>query len=256
MKVITHDLPQFDELRLYVLSDVHFEDKHCNKKRLMAWRNEVESEENHYVVINGDIVNAATRNSVSDIYSAQSSPDQALDDIVDFLEPIKDRILVIIDGNHEGRVKKEAGIKPLKRVARELGIGHLYADDAYLLYVSFGKSQKRNARKMVYSIYGMHGSGGGKKVGGKINALVSLGENIDADVYIMSHTHQPVILPRTFYRCDYRNKKVTPIEKMYINSNAFLDFGGYGEALGFSPPSLRYPVVIMNGYERYIKAEI
>lgn len=255
MKLIKHDLEQFEELNLYFLSDAHWEDAGSNHKRLLQWRNDVLSKENNYVIVNGDILNAATRNSVSDVYSAKSDPDKALDEISDFLAPIADRILVMIDGNHEGRMYKESGIKPMHRLSRELGIEEVYSNEAYLLFISFGMSQGRTQRKMVYTVYGMHGSGGGKKIGGKANRLNDMSNNIDADVYVISHTHIPIIFPGVFYRCDYRNKKVTPIDKMYVNTNAFLDFQGYGEQQGFSPASLRWPVITLNGNERIINAK-
>lgn len=255
MKIIKHDLGPYEELNLYFLSDAHWEDANSNHKKLLQWREEVLSEENNFVIVNGDIINAATRNSVSDIYSSRSTPDKAMDEIADFLEPISDRILAIIDGNHEGRVNKESGIKPMHRLSRELSIEDMYADDAYLIFLSFGMSQGRSSRKMVYTVYGKHGSGGGKKMGGKANQLKDMSESIDSDVYVVSHTHAPIIFPGVFYRCDYRNKKVTPTEKMYVNTNAFLDYGGYGEAKGFAPASLRWPIITLNGYERIINAK-
>lgn len=257
IKVISCELPQFDELRIFPLSDCHFEDAFSNHKKLLEWRQQVLSSENNYVVINGDIINAATKNSKSDIYSSTDNPDGALDAVAEFLQPLVDegRILAIVDGNHEARIYKESGVKPMRRLAKELGIVDKYAPDAYILFVSFGLSQGRTCRKMVYSIYGRHGSGGGKKVGGKANALVDMEAVIDADIYIAGHTHQPMIIPRTFTRCDYRNKKITYVEKMFINTNAFLTYGGYGEVGGFTPPSIRWPIIILNGHERKINTQ-
>lgn len=263
MKVIKHDrldkgFVPFENLNIYLLSDVHWEDSLCNRKKLFQWRDEVLSAENNFVIINGDIINAATRNSVSDVYSSKASPDRALDEVSDFIRPLVDanRVLAIIDGNHEKRVAKESGIKLMKRLSRELGIEELYAEEAYMLFLSFGQSQGRDCRQMVYSVYGRHGSGGGKKAGGKVNSLSDMQLVIDADIYVMGHTHMPVIFPSTYYRVNYRNRKVTPVEKMFVNTNAFLDYGSYGEEQGFSPTAIRWPVVILSGKERHISAKI
>jgi predicted phosphodiesterase len=257
LKIIKRDLSDFDEIEIYALSDTHFEDSKSNHKKMYEWRAEVLAEDNRFVVINGDIINAATKNSKSDIYSSKDNPDGALDDVVEFLQPIADRILAIVGGNHEARIYNESGIKPMRRVARELGLVDLYTDEAYLLFVSFGKSQGRSCRKMVYSIYGRHGCGsGGKKVGSKANGLVDIENIIDADIYIQGHTHQSFATRKSFFRADYRNKKVTLVEKLFVNTNAWLDFGGYGEVLGFSPSSIKWPVITLNGIERKAEATI
>ena len=38
----------------------------------------------------------------------------------------------------------------------------------------------------------MHGYGGGRKDGGKINRLEDMTNVIIADLYLMSHTHKPI----------------------------------------------------------------
>lgn len=255
MKTIVRDLSdQFDELNIYALSDCHWEDSHSNRKKLLEWRDEVLSQENNFVVINGDIINAATKHSKSDIYSATDNPDAALDAIVDFLEPISDRILAIVDGNHEARIYNESGIKPMKRVARELGLHDAYANDAYILFVSFGRSQGRSYRKMVYSLYGKHGNGlGGKKVSSKANSLADMETIIDADVYVMGHTHQLMAFSKRFYRVNYRNKKLMAVEKLFVNTNSWMNYGGYGETGGYSPSSLKWPIIRLDGRQRDMK---
>lgn len=256
MKIITADLPQYETLEIYPLADVHTGDPLQDKKRLKQYMAEVLAQENRYIIVNGDIINNAVRHGVSDIYTEELNPNQQIDRTVALLEPVKDRILVITEGNHENRTYKQDGILIMYQVAQRLGIAHTYSPGAYLLFVKFGKSQGRKCRKMPYAIYGKHGAGGGRKAGAKAIRLLEMAETVDADIYIHSHTHLPMIIPGLFYRCDYRNCKVTPVEKMFINTNGFLLPGGYGEEKGMAPLSTKYPKIILNGIKRDIKVVI
>lgn len=258
MKVITRELDQFDTLEIYFYADVHREDPLHDNRRRKEWIQEVLAQTNRYVIVNGDLVNMATRDSISDTYGQTMSPNEAINTIIDDLSVFKDRILVITEGNHEwNRIYKKTGIKVMERVTRELfGNDDIYSEGAYLLFVSFGKSQNRACRKMPYAIYGKHGAGGGRKIGAKAIRLLEMAETVDADIYIHSHTHQAMIIPKLFFRCDYRNRKLTPVEKIFVNTNAFLSFGGYGEAAGYSPVSTKYPKLILNGIHREVKAVI
>lgn len=256
MKIISHDLPQFTELEIYPLADVHIGDPLLDKKRLQQFMEEVQAEPNRYVIVNGDILNWASRNSVSDVYSEEMSPNEQIDRAVDLLEPIKEKILVIVDGNHEQRAYKSEGISPMYQVAKRLDIFNVYSPEAYLLFISFGKSQGRDCRKMIYTLYGRHRTSGGKRPGGKANALEDISMTIDADVYLVSHSHLPLAMKKSFFRCDYRNRKVTQVDKLFVNSNAFLTFGGYAENYGYHPTSTQYPKIILDGVERKATAVI
>lgn len=256
MKIIQRDLPQYDTLEIYPLADVHTGDPLQDRKRIDQFIQDVLEQDNRYVIVNGDIINNAVRQGVSDIYAEELNPNEQIDATVRLLTPIKDRILCITEGNHEGRTYKQDGILIMYQVAQRLSIAETYSSGAYLLFVKFGKSQGRDSRKMPYAIYGKHGAGGGRKIGAKAIRLFEMAEVIDADIFLVSHTHTPIILRKSFFRVDYRNEKITQIEQLFINTNAFLNYGGYGEEKGFSPTSTVYPKIILSGSERATKAII
>lgn len=260
MKIIHRELDRFDNIEIYPLSDVHIEDNLHDNKRLYKWRKEVLEQPNRFVILNGDLINMATRHSVSDVYAATMTPGKAIQKTIEFLQPIKDRILAATTGNHEFRAYKDDGIDIMElamiALFGEEKTKEIYSPGAYILYLSFGRSQYRDCRKMIYSIYSKHGAGGGRKIGAKAIRLLEMQETIDADIYIHSHTHVPFVTRSKFFRCDYRNRQVTEVEHLFVNTNAFLNFGGYGEEKGFSPTSTKYPKIILNGIEREMQAVI
>ena len=251
IQTIKKDFGDFDTVELYALADVHMGDMNQDKKRLKQFITEVKEQRNRFVIVNGDIVNLALRHSVSDIYSEEYPPNIAIDKTVELLQEIKDRIVVVTEGNHEARAYKSDGILVMDRVTKELQIPETYSAGAYLIFATLGKNRGSNHRKTSYAIYGKHSNGGGgRRVGGKANKLEDMAGIIDADIYIVSHTHQVMAFRKDFFRCNYRNQAITLTEKLFINTNAFLGYGGYGEEHGYTPASTRYPKLILDGYER------
>ena len=257
MKDITHELPShYNQARIYILSDLHLGSAHHDKQTREQFFEEVQAEENRYLIVNGDIINNAIKHSKSDIYSETINPDEAVSKTVELLEPVKDKILVIIDGNHEDRTYRESGISIMKFVAMQLWIEDLYAEPAYKLFVSLGKNQGRDCRKTCYAIYGKHGNGGARTEGGKMNYLSRMSHTTDADVYVHSHTHIPAAFRKSYFMSDYRNKKSTKKDRLFVNSNAFMLFGGYGEKKGYAPSSTQYPYIVLEGEHRLARAMI
>ena len=111
MKVIKRDLGgEFKNIKLLALSDFHIGDSLCNLKLIKEVLEEVKNSDNTFVILNGDLVNNGVKNSVSNVYDEKLTPMEQIVKLCDLLEPIKDRILVIHQGNHELRSYKEDGI--------------------------------------------------------------------------------------------------------------------------------------------------
>jgi hypothetical protein len=142
-------------------------------------------------------------------------------------------------------------------MASQLGLAGRYSTTAALLFIRFGENKKdKHKRKTVYTVYTSHGSGGGKRVGGKINRLEDMANIVDADIYIMGHVHQPAIIRNSFYRVSAANSSVMCVDRLFVNTAAALDYGGYGEAQGFRPASKENPVILLSGTEKKARAKV
>ena len=96
-----------NNLKLYVLSDVHLGDANVDIKSLEKILNFIKNTPECYCVLLGDILNTALKNSKSDIYSETLSIMDAQKLALKLLEPIKHKILAMTPGNHENRVWRE-----------------------------------------------------------------------------------------------------------------------------------------------------
>ena len=255
MKVIKRDLgEQFKEIKVLALSDFHIGDQLCNLKLIRSVLEEVKNSPNTFIILNGDLMNNATKTSVSDVYNETLTPMEQIIRLTDLLEPIKERILVIHPGNHEARTFKQDGIDIIRIVARQLGIEDRYSDGWWYLYLSFGNNKlKGDNRPMLYTITGIHGYGGGRKNGGKINNLVEMSDKVIADLYVMGHTHTPIMTRNTIFLPDYQHRTLVKKDKYFLMTNSFLEYGGYGEQYGYTPSTTDHQEAILDGNKKSIK---
>lgn len=258
MKVITHNLGDFRELEILPLADLHLGDPHSDFKQIQSWLDYIRNTPNAYTILNGDLMDTAIKTSIGDTYGAVLQPMEQLAQCVKIFEPIKDKILAILPGNHELRTYKTDGIDLTHLMAKQLYIDDYYSPGSALLFVSFGEWFKsgQHHRPVTYSIMCIHGNGAGRTEGAKLNRLVQLAAIVDADIYVHSHTHLPLITKEKFYRSNARNKSVALVDKLFVNTSATLNYGGYGELAAFKPSSMDTPIIHLNGTRRQMTATL
>jgi hypothetical protein len=202
----------------------------------------------------------ATKTSIGDTYTQTLNPMEQIENAVDIFEPIKDKILAITHGNHEARTYRKEGIDLSAIMAVRLGLVSKYSPTSTLIFLRFGKLPMKesngsgNFRKVCYTLYMLHGSGGGRKEGAKAIRLADMAGIIDTDIYIHSHTHLPMIMKQGYHRIDPRNNAVAHVDKLFVNTAANLNYGGYGEAQEFKPSSKQTPVIYLNGQKKEMNA--
>lgn len=238
----------WNDARIYILSDLHIGDPHVNEQNIYDRIQRIVDDKHGLCILNGDILNTALRNSVSDVYGELMSPRQQLEYAVKLFTPIRDKIIGANAGNHENRVYKNDGIDMMRIVCRELGCEDRYAPEGVLIFLSIGKqSAKLHNDPVQYTIYATHGSGGGRKEGAKAIRLADMASIVDADIMIHSHTHLPMIMRNGYFRVDKRNKTVKRIERLFVNDASTIEWGGYSQAQEYKPSSTRSPVIHIRG---------
>lgn len=255
MQTIKIDLSEsLNQIELHTFADLHLGDCHTDHELIKQRLREVAEKDNAYIIINGDLLNNATRTSVSDSYAEDIPPMQQIQTAVEMFEPLKDKILAITSGNHERRTYQKEGIDLMEIVARQIGLYDRFSKSAALIFLRFGRNDRQ--RRCLYTIYANHGSGGGRKEGAKVIRLADMASIVDADIYIHSHTHLPVIMKQAFYRVDYPNSSVAMVDKLFVNTGATLNYGGYGEIFEFKPSSKENPVIYLDGTRKRMWAKL
>lgn len=251
MKCIKADLPSdLDYIELHVFADEHIGDELCDLKRLKERIAYVEQNPNAYCILNGDLIDNASRSSIGDIESRQFNIMEQMEIAVDLFGGLQGKILAITNGNHENRTMKKEGVSLSKLIALQLGISDRYSPAAAMIFLRFGSpinNHGKTGKKMLYTVFCNHGSGGGRSEGSKAVRLSDMASIVDADIYIHSHTHLPMIMKQGFFRTDKANSTVTNVTKLFVNTASNLDYGGYGEAQEYKPNSKDTPVIYLSG---------
>ena len=265
MKVIKIDLArELESVELHVFADEHIGDEHSDVKRVIERIEYVKNTPNAYCILNGDIIDNATKTSIGDTYTQVFNPMEQLAKAVELFAPIKDKILCITHGNHENRTYKKEGINLSRLIADQLGLADRYTPTSAVMFIRLGETSRGEKetngsgkiRRLCYTVYVLHGSGGGRKEGAKAIRLADMASIIDTDIYIHSHTHLPMIMKQAFHRIDPRNNAVALVDKLFVNTAANLKYGGYGEAGEFKPSSMDTPIIYLNGTKKDFKARL
>ena len=258
MNVIKTNLSEnFTSLEVHTFADEHIGDEQSDIKRLLTRIEYVKNTPNAYCILNGDIIDNATRTSIGDSYAQVFSPMEQIDRAVELFGPIKDKIICITHGNHENRTYKKEGINLSSLIAAQLGLSDIYTPTSAVIFLRFGNGRSAtHGRKILYTIYALHGYGGGRKEGAKAIRLADMASIIDADIYIHSHTHLTMVMKQAFHRVDMINSTVALVNKLFVNTAANLNYGGYGEAAEFKPTSKDTPVIYLDGTKKYATARL
>lgn len=265
MKVIKSDLPsELQSVEIHLFADEHIGDEQCDMKRLIERIEYVKNTPNAYCIMNGDILDNATKTSIGDTYTQEYNPMEQLQRAVELFTPLKDKILCITHGNHENRTYKKEGINLSAMIANMLNLEDRYTSTSAVLFIRLGANSNGwretngsgKLRKICYTMYVLHGSGGGRKEGAKAIRLADMASIVDTDIYIHSHTHLPMIMKQGYHRIDTKNSSVAHVDKLFVNTAANLKYGGYGEAAEFKPSSMETPVIYLSGTEKDFKARL
>jgi len=246
---------KFKTIELYPLADLHIGDPKTDTVLFHKFVVHILDKPNRFIVVNGDISNNAIKSSISNVYNESMPPREQKKWLKYELECIKDRILAMTDGNHEYRTSKDSDQHIIEDIADHLGIGHVYRQDEAVIKITFGR-QKENSKRAVYTIYMTHGTGGGKRPGSAINNLELLGLSIDTDIYIVGHTHKKFAYKNSFRKIDIRNNVIRTVERLFVSSSAWQDFGGYATRKMLIPSAKGALPIILHGTEKKAEAII
>lgn len=257
MKAIKCDLPFAESIEVHPMSDLHLGDIHSDFKSIMEKIEHIKNTPNAYCILDGDLMDSAIASSIGDTYGASLQPMEQMRQCVNIFAPIKDKILAVLPGNHEHRIYKTDGLDITEIMCSQLGIVDKYSPTTALLFIRFGnQGGHKHNRPQLYTAYVTHGSGGGRKEGGKVNRLADLASIVDADIYIHAHTHLPLVFRESFFRVSGSNSSVAEVEKLFVNTAASLKYGGYGDKQGYKPASRKSPVIYLNGLKHEMWAQL
>lgn len=267
MRIIPFEFPDtWDYLNLIPINDLHIGDPRVQLPLFRRFIKAVAEDERAFVLLNGDNLNNAIKTSISNVYNEQMPPNEQRKFLAGELLPIKDKILIAVDGNHEYRTKKEVDLSAVEWLCDQLKIENqyiqtkdkttpLYFEDEAFVKISLGKG--KDGKRVTYGIYLTHGAGGGGRLGSSVNKAEDTVLLIEgADCICVGHVHKKGASAPGYRRMDLRNNKVTEHSKLVVVSSHWSNYGGYAARKMLRPSAKGSVPIRLDGREKKLLATV
>lgn len=254
--LIVHRLPECKEARVYFIGDLHVGAIEANIKGWEKFCERILSEKNAYIAILGDMMNNATKSSVSNVFDDTMRPREQKRYLANALAPLSERILCAVSGNHEYRSGKDADDDPMLDILSKLDLEDLYRQNAAFVKIAFGsRDAGRGGEKplQVYTMCVTHGAGGGIYTGAAVNRNERMAMFVNTDILAVGHTHKGAITKPQRIEVDSYTNTVKMKTTTVISSCSWLSYGGYAlrkMLLPSSPQDPEQPQILLLGGQR------
>jgi len=191
---------KYDHILIEPISDVHRDDINFVKPKWDEVIERIRKEPNRFTIGMGDY-GSQIYTSMSERRGPETIVDEFKDNpmllyqtLVDELSPIKSKILLILQGNHDHTVEKYSHINPVKDLlADPLGV-------RYGSYVSLVSLRVTNGIKtQTWKFYLTHGKVTGQMPSSSLGKIERMAQGFDADIYLAGDRHDIIIDKRLYY---------------------------------------------------------
>lgn len=231
LDLISHNFA--NDVKIYPISDVHLGAMEHAESEWSAFIKKVEAE-NAYLILAGDLLNNGIRScKFVNPFDEAIRPRDAKKRMVEYLRPVKDRILCVVSGNHERRTYRDDDQDLTYDICTKLDIEELYRENVAYMRIGVGERGRKTPkpRKMVGNVYTFavtHGTGGGIYTGAAVNRNERFGNVIDGlDCLIVGHVHKGFVTKPSKIVIDPRSSVVKMTHYTVVSTVSWLNYGGY-----------------------------
>lgn len=236
---VIHELEGRD-IKIWPVADVHIGAKEANVAGFRKFIDSIKDDPDSYIVICGDVCNNGLRaaSCPTNVYEEIMSPSDQMHLAAEILEPVADKILGCVGGNHELRSSKFVDLDPLYGVMVLIGHPELYRQNMCFVRIKLTDGNT----KSVYSLLLVHGKTANKRKQFQLST-----EGID--VIVSAHLHEGVIEKpsRLVFTPRGRIKMKTIVS---VQAVSWLEYGGYAARSLLLPKTTSDPFFIELGFDR------
>lgn len=244
-----------EDVHIYPVFDVHYKTAGYLGKEFESYLARIADDKNGYIVIGGDLLNNATKQSVSNCFD-DLRPREAKRRISEMLFPYRDKILAAIPGNHERR-NKDVDDCPIYDIMCKLDREELYRENAAFIKLRIGNPLGDGQKNPTYVIGAVHGDGGGSMTGSAVNKNERFGANFSGlDLLLVGHSHKPFITSPCRIVIDPHNNKISMKSYKVVCATSWLNYGGYALQKMLTPSSNAPQVITLCGNHKEVIAQM
>lgn len=231
------------EQRYLLISDVHFDSPHCDRRLLTKHLNQAKQSGAGILVI-GDWFDAmggrndkrATKSTARSDDSVPNYFDVLVDHAADYLAPYADNLVMLSQGNHETAILKHNETDLLARLCRELNCQCM----GYSGWVRILSQDSHGGKRTQRRLYFHHGSGGGGPVTKNVIQTNRRAASVDADIYLYAHVHEAWCLENVVEKLNEKGRSYYSTQ-YHVQLPAYKQehgHGGYHDEKGRPPKPL------------------
>lgn len=245
------DLGDVDHVDIMCVGDQHIGEPNRDPLYMRFISDWANAESNRYVVLDGDIFNAAIVGGKSDVYGETMTVDEAMKVATRWLEGLGQKVIANVCGNHDERIIRSVGIDPVQHASSEAGVLYDGLEAFTTIHVGRASGEARSkGRPVCYDLYVTHGVGGGRSVGAKANNLLRLRDIVTADLYVMGHQHDTLVKPEVLYEWSNDHRAIIERQQLCIVTPGGMRRGGYAVAKAYAPTDMSIPIVRLDGHKK------
>lgn len=261
-EMIVHDLGE-EDITVIPIADVHLGAAEHMEQEWAEFCDKVLRTPNVYLTLGGDLVNNNIRSAVGDLWNEKLYPSQQKKLMAKMLEPLRDRILCCVSGNHEFRSRKDCDDNPSYDIMAKLDLEHLWRENIAFVKIQLGKkvnesgSRTPSRERPTYVLTVVHGSGGGIYTGTAVLRSERFGYVIDGmDALIVGHTHKPFVTQPGKIQIDTRNNTIKVVPFKVISSSSWMEWGGYAARKMLLPSTQMKQSIILSAYKKEMEVRV
>lgn len=234
----------WSHINVYPLGDLHVGSEEFDMEKWRKWKQMVLDDPFAVVVTVGDLLDNGLKSSITNVYEQTMRPWDQKRWLANELKPLKDKILVSVQGNHEYRTTKTADGCPMYDVMAKMDLEHLYRANMGFLKICVG--EKSHDRQFTYTLVMAHGSS-------KFKTRVFSYAIDGMDVFVTGHIHQGGSAFPAKIVIDSKNETVKMRGFTTMTVTPFLRAGGYGLKALYEPQDhSRIPILRLSGEKKEV----
>jgi len=258
--IVIHYDRRSPPIRVYCIGDVHGGTIHCVEHDIKRKVKEIEADKEARWIGMGDYAEFITprdkrfdpsQKAIADWVEQDNLAESQTKWIVDLFNPIKDKCIGLLYGNHEDSIRKFNHDNVQKNICARLGVDNL----GFSCFINFKFRRGRHYRH-VTGVF-THGSSSAITEGAKTMALMRFMKSFEADIYGYGHIHD--YIPKSLSRLYVNNKgRIKQIVSMGATTGSWFRtytqgiIASYGEAKVYPPTELCAAVFTINPEDGFV----
>lgn len=229
------------------IGDIHLGNVGCDLSKLRSQVEYIKNKKDCYWIGMGDYldcINYTDKRFDPDIIAkpyinrlANCIPLQ-IKELAKILDPIKNKCLGLHRGNHEEKIRLQHQYDVVYELCRTWNFEVPDLQDSAITRLRFQKEGKGKQPSYAFDIFSTHGNVGGRKGGAKVNRLEDMIGYIDADIYLIAHSHTKLTSSRAVLFVD-NNLNLRHKKRILAVTGCFLN--GYTQGVSNYVEKWNYP---------------